>query len=57
MAQVFSCEFYEILTGHFFTENLRKTASEPLTLTIAKILQKSKENTCATVPFLIKFQS
>ena len=27
LAQVFSCEFYEISKNTFFTEHLRKTAS------------------------------
>ena len=28
LAQVFSCEFWEILKGTFFTEDLRVTASK-----------------------------
>ena len=42
LAQVFSCEFYEIFKNTFFTEHLRMTASEWYWIAIISALLASE---------------
>ena len=53
LLQMFFCEFYEIFKATFLTDDCRNNLRCSTKYVFLKISQKSKENICAEVYYLI----